>query len=131
MAEDGGLRGTEAEANWLSRPQATLQLQLGPGLAARPRARRILGKAAGAPGGRSFGDAERPVRYAAWFPAAMEARGEPRGCGELSEGETKAAGGTRLGGGRTGAGAARRRGLRQGYLFVHNLARVKADQPTP
>lgn len=105
LAEDKGLRGVQAEANWRSRPRQPSSSGLRPGQAARPGARRILGKAAGASRGGSSGNAELPARWAARFPAATEAGRGRWGCGVLSAGGTKAAR-LRRGAGRTGARAA-------------------------
>lgn len=129
MAEDGGLHGIEAEANWRSRPRPPCSSSWGlarrlvrehgefsvkqPELLAAAALETPSGQHSGLPG------SQLPRRPAAGAGSA----------GELSAGETKAAG-PRRGGGRTGAGRTRQE-LRQGGLLVHDLPPVKANQPTP
>lgn len=108
---------------------AAPQLRKGPGRAACPGARRILGEAAGAPGGRSFGDAEWPAGRAAWFPAGAEAGGG-REAAENGVRERQRQPGRGAAGGAQVPGRPRR-GLGQVGLLVHGLPPVHEEPPTP
>lgn len=104
LAEEKGLHGVQAEANWRSRPRQPSSSSVRPGQAARPGARRILGK-----GSRSFWRRpfwKRRVGSSLGCPVPSCHRGQPRAQGRRLSAEGTKAARLRRGGGRTGDPAA-------------------------